>query len=141
MVEGLADAAVEITETGSTIRAHGLRIVCDLLQTHTVLVANHVALKDNWKKRKIEKIALLLESALAARDKVLLKMNVPAAKLDKIVQQLPSLHAPTINKLYGDDWLAVETVVDKHKVRDLVPILKSNGAEGILEFNLRKMVG
>ena len=78
VVEGLADAAVEITETGSTIRAHGLRIVCDLLHTHTVLVANPKALKDPWKKAKIGKIALLLQSALAARDKVLLKMNVPA---------------------------------------------------------------
>lgn len=140
VVEGLADAAVEITETGSTIRAHGLRIVCDLLHTHTVFVANREALKDEWKKRKIEKIALLLESALVARDKVLLKMNVPAERLDAVVAQLPSLHAPTINRLYGDDWLAVETVIDKGEVRDLVPVLKAAGAEGILEFELRKMV-
>ena len=140
VVEGLADAAVEITETGSTIRAHGLRIVCDLLHTHTVFVANHEALKDPWKKRKIDKIALLLESALTARDKVLLKMNVPAARLDEVVAQLPSLHAPTINQLYGDDWLALETVINKSQVRDIVPVLKAAGAEGILEFELRKMV-
>ncbi len=140
VVEGLADAAVEITETGSTIRAHGLRIVCDLLHTHTVFVANRQALKDPWKKRKIEKIALLLESALVARDKVLLKMNVPANRLEEVVAQLPSLHAPTINRLHGDDWLALETVIDKNEVRDLVPILKGAGAEGILEFELRKMV-
>ena len=140
VVEGLADAAVEITETGSTIRAHGLRIVCDLLHTHTVFVANREALKDAWKKRKIGKIALLLESALAARDKVLLKMNVPAERLDEVESQLPSLHAPTINRLYGDDWLAVETVIDKGEVRDLVPMLKAAGAEGILEFELRKLV-
>ena len=140
VVEGLADAAVEITETGSTIRAHGLRIVCDLLHTHTVFVANHEALKDPWKKRKIDKIALLLESALTARDKVLLKMNVPAARLDEVVAQLPSLHAPTINQLYGDDWLALETVINKGQVRDMVPVLKAAGAEGILEFELRKMV-
>ena len=140
VVEGLADAAVEITETGSTIRAHGLRIVCDLLHTHTVFVANHEALKDPWKKRKIDKIALLLESALTARDKVLLKMNVPAARLDEVVAQLPSLHAPTINQLYGDDWLALETVINKGQVRDIVPVLKAAGAEGILEFELRKMV-
>jgi len=140
VVEGLADAAVEITETGSTIRAHGLRIVCDLLHTHTVFVANREALKDAWKKRKIGKIALLLESALAARDKVLLKMNVPAERLDEVVAQLPSLHAPTINRLYGDDWLAVETVIDKGEVRNLVPMLKAAGAEGILEFELRKLV-
>jgi len=140
VVEGLADAAVEITETGSTIRAHGLRIVCDLLHTHTVLVANREALRDDWKRRKIDNIALLLGSALAARDKVLLKMNVPAAGLERVVAQLPSLHAPTINRLHGDDWLAVETVIDKDAVRDLVPALKAAGAEGILEFELRKLV-
>ena len=140
VVEGLADAAVEITETGNTIRAHGLRIVCDLLHTHTVFVANPNALKDAWKKAKIEKIALLLESALAARDKVLLKMNVPSDKLEAVVAQLPSLHAPTINRLHGDDWMAVETVIDKGAVRDMVPLLKAAGAEGILEFELHKVV-
>jgi ATP phosphoribosyltransferase len=140
VVEGLADAAVEITETGSTIRAHGLRIVCDLLYTHTVFVANSEALADPWKKKKIERIALLLESALVARDKVLLKMNVPSQQLDQVVAELPSLHAPTINPLYGDDWMAVETVVNKHDVRSIIPQLKAAGAEGILEFELRKMV-
>lgn len=140
VVEGLADAAVEITETGSTIRAHGLRIVCDLLHTHTVLVANPGALKDPWKKSKINKIALLLESALAARDQVLLKMNVPAERLEAVVKKLPSLHAPTINQLHGDDWLALETVINKSEVRDMVPVLKAAGAEGILEFELRKVV-
>ncbi len=140
VVDGLADAAVEITETGSTIRAHGLRIVCDLLHTHTVFVANHEALQNPWKKQKIENIALLLESALTARDKVLLKMNVPAKRLAQVVKQLPSLHAPTINQLYGDDWLALETVVSRGEVRDLMPVLKAAGAEGILEFALRKMV-
>ncbi len=140
VVEGLADAAVEITETGNTIRANGLRIVCDLLHTHTVLVANRTALKDSWKKQKIEKLALLLESALAAREKVLLKMNVPANQLDQVVQRLPSLHAPTINQLYGDDWLALETVLNKSEVRNIVPALKAAGAEGILEFELRKMI-
>jgi len=140
VVEGLADAAVEITETGSTIRAHGLRIVCDLLETHTVFVANKHAFRDPWKKKKIEQIALLLESALTAREKVLLKMNVPGNKLDELVKQLPSLHAPTINQLYGEKWLAVETVVSKNNVRSIIPTLKSAGAEGILEFELRKMV-
>jgi len=140
VVEGLADAAVEITETGSTIRAHGLRIVCDVLHTHTVLVANRDALKDDWKRRKIDSIALLLVSALAARAKALLKMNVPVARLERVVAQLPSLHAPTINRLHGDDWLAVETVVDKSAVRELLPKLKAAGAEGILEFELRKLV-
>ncbi|MBX2869234.1 MAG: ATP phosphoribosyltransferase [Acidiferrobacterales bacterium] len=140
VVEGLADAAVEITETGSTIRAHGLRIVCDLLHTHTVIVANKDALNNPWKKQKIDNIALLLNSALLAREKVLLKMNVPASAIDTVVKELPSLHAPTINQLYGDDWLAVETVINRSEVRDIVPILKRAGAEGILEFELRKMV-
>lgn len=140
VVEGLADAAVEITETGSTIRAHGLRIVCDLLHTHTVIVANKDALNNPWKKQKIDNIALLLNSALLAREKVLLKMNVPASAIDAVVKELPSLHAPTINQLYGDDWLAVETVINRSEVRDIVPILKRAGAEGILEFELRKMV-
>lgn len=140
VVEGLADAAVEITETGTTIRAHGLRIVCDLLHTHTVLIANRAALDDPWKKARIDKIALLLNSALLARDKVMLKMNVPSASLDAVVGKLPSLHAPTINPLYGDDWMAVETVIGRNQVRDIIPELKAAGAEGILEFELHKMV-
>ncbi|MEE9446855.1 MAG: ATP phosphoribosyltransferase [Arenicellales bacterium] len=140
VVEGLADAAVEITETGTTIRAHGLRIVEDLLHTHTVFVANKAAMKDPWKRQKIENIALMLESAMAARDKVLLKLNAPTAKLDNIVAALPSLHAPTINRLHGDDWVAVETVVKREDTRDLIPQLKAAGAEGILELNLAKLV-
>ncbi len=140
VVEGLADAAVEITETGSTIRAHGLRIVCDLLHTHTVLVANKQALLDPWKSQKIENISLLLNSALVAREKVLLKMNVASKDIDNVAKFLPSLHAPTINKLYDEGWLAVETVVNKNDVRELIPQLKRAGAEGILEFELRKMV-
>ena len=140
VVEGLADAAVEITETGSTIKAHGLRIVCDLMKTHTVFIANRAALEDPWKKSKIEQIALLLESALMAREKVLLKMNVPGDRIDQLVKQLPSLHAPTINELYDENWLAVETVISKKEVRKIIPTLKAAGAEGILEFELRKMV-
>ncbi len=140
VVEGLADAAVEITETGSTIKANGLRIVCDLLETHTVFIANKTALQDSWKKQKIDQIALLLDSALMGREKVLLKMNVPGSRVDGLIRQLPSLHAPTINQLYGDDWLAVETVVNKKEVRKIIPTLKAAGAEGILEFELRKMV-
>lgn len=140
VVEGLADAAVEITETGSTIKAHGLRIVCNLMETHTVFIANRTALENPWKKRKIEQIALLLESALMAREKALLKMNVPGDRIDQLVKQLPSLHAPTINKLYDANWLAVETVISKKEVRRIIPTLKAAGAEGILEFELRKMV-
>lgn len=140
VVEGLVDAAVEITETGSTIRAHGLRIVEDLLYTDTRLIANPLALQDPWKKAKIEQIALMLQAALAARHKVALKLNVQAKDLDSVVAMLPSLHAPTVSHLYDRQWLAVETVVDASAVRDLIPRLRTAGAEGILEYELRKMV-
>lgn len=140
VVEGLADAVVEITETGSTIRAHGLRIVCDLLQTHTQLIANKESLKDPWKKRKIDQIKLLLQASLRARQKVALSMNVSTERLDEVVALLPSLHAPTVNQLYTNGWVAVETVVDSNAVRDLLPKLRAAGAEGILEYELRKIV-
>lgn len=140
VVEGLADAVVEITETGSTIRAHGLRIVCDLLQTHTQLIANKEALQEPWKKRKIDQIKLLLQASLRARQKVALSMNVPTERLDEVVALLPSLHAPTVNQLYDKGWVAVETVVDDNAVRDLLPRLRAAGAEGILEYELRKIV-
>ncbi|MES9965387.1 MAG: ATP phosphoribosyltransferase [Candidatus Sedimenticola sp. 20ELBAFRAG] len=140
VVEGLVDAVVEITETGSTIKAHGLRIVCDLLHTETRLIANKAALDDPWKREKINQIATLLQAALLARQKVALKMNIPAAKLDEIVSTLPSLHAPTVNHLFDREWLALETVVDSGMVRELIPKLKEMGAEGILEYELRKMV-
>jgi ATP phosphoribosyltransferase len=140
VVEGLVDAVVEITETGSTIRAHGLRIVEDLLHTETRLIANPKAFRDPWKKAKIDQIALMLRAALTARHKVALKLNVDADHLDAVVSLLPSLHAPTVSHLYDRRWLAVETVVDSHAVRDLVPRLRAAGAEGILEYELRKMV-
>ncbi len=140
VVENLVDAAVEITETGSTIRAHGLRIVEDLLHTETRLIANPDALRDPWKRAKIEQIALMLRAALTARHKVALKLNVAAENLDRVVALLPSLHAPTVSHLYDRQWLAVETVVDAGKVRDLIPRLRDAGAEGILEYELRKMV-
>lgn len=139
VVGGMADAAVEITETGGTIRAHGLRIVCDLLHTHTVLIANRKALADPWRKAKIDQLALLLSAALAGRNKVLLKMNVPAARIDAVTALLPSLHAPTVNHLTDPEWLAVETVVDREQVRTLIPRLKTQGAAGILELQIAKM--
>ena len=139
VVQGLADAAVEITETGSTIKAHGLRIVCDLLHTHTVLIANKQALKDPFKKAKIDQVALLLTAALTARHKVLLKMNAPAASLDAVVSVLPALNAPTVNQLSDPAWVAVETVVDREQVRDLIPELRAKGAEGILELDIQKI--
>ena len=139
-VEGLVDAVVEITETGSTIRAHGLRIVCDLLHTHTRLISNHDALADPWKREKIDQISLLLRASLRAHQKVALKMNVPENKLDQIIALLPSLQAPTVSQLSDSGWVALETVVDSNLVRDLLPRLQENGAEGILEYDLRKIV-
>ena len=139
-VEGLVDAVVEITETGSTIRAHGLRIVCDLLHTHTRLIAHPDAMADPWKRRKIEHIALLLQASLAAHQKVALKMNAPRDRLDEILELLPSLHAPTVSDLSDEQWVALETVVDRESVRSLIPALREHGAEGILEYQLRKII-
>jgi len=139
-VEGLVDAVVEITETGSTIRAHGLRIVCDLLHTHTRLISNRETLADPWKKQKIDQISLLLRASLRAHQKVALKMNAPETKLDQIIALLPSLHAPTVSKLADRGWVALETVVDSYLVRDLLPRLQENGAEGIIEYDLRKII-
>jgi ATP phosphoribosyltransferase len=139
-VEGLVDAVVEITETGSTIRAHGLRIVADLLVTETRLIAHPGAMEDPERRAKIDQIALMLKAALAARHKVALKCNVPAGHLDAVVALLPSLHAPTVSPLTDGRWMAVETVVDAAAVRDLIPRLSAAGAEGILEYALRKMI-
>ncbi|MBO43213.1 MAG: ATP phosphoribosyltransferase [Rhodospirillaceae bacterium] len=139
VVEGLADAAVEITETGSTIKAHGLRIICDLLHTHTVMVGNKEALANPWKRAKIDQIALMLQSALAARHQVLLKMNVPSDKVEAVSRLLPSLHAPTVNQLTDSAWVAIETVVERPDVRTLIPKLRAAGAAGILELDLRNV--
>lgn len=140
VVSGLADAVVEVTETGSTIKAHGLRIIHELLQTNTKLIANHEAWANPKKREKIEQIALLLKGALVAERLVGIKMNVPEARLKDIVALLPSLHAPTVSPLYQSDWFAVETVVDSSVVRDLIPELLKNGAEGIIEYQLNKVI-
>jgi ATP phosphoribosyltransferase len=140
VVSGLADAIVEITETESTIKAHGLRIIHEMMQTNTQLIANHDAWQIPEKREKIEQIALLLKGALRAGNMVGLKMNVPNAGLEKIVSLLPSLHAPTVASLYQSDWFSVETVVSSDTVRDLIPGLMKHGAEGIVEYPLNKVV-
>lgn len=139
-VSGLADAIVEVTETGSTIKAHGLRIIHELLETNTQLIANHEAWANPEKQEKIKQIALLLKGALLSEKMVGLKMNVPEAKLKEIVSMLPSLNAPTVSPLYQSDWFAVETVVASSVVRDLIPELLKKGAEGIIEYPLNKLV-
>lgn len=140
VVNGLADAIVEVTETGSTIRAHGLKIIKELMQSTTQLIANHDAWKDDEKRAKIAQIALLLKAALVAEKLVGLKMNVPKIKFQDIVDTLPSLNAPTVAPLYNSDWFAVETIVDESKVRDLIPLLIARGAEGIIEYSLNKVI-
>ena len=140
VISGLADAIVEVTETGSTIKAHGLKIVHELMQTNTQLIANHDAWKDPEKKEKLEQIALLLKGALVAEKLVGLKMNVSDILLEKIVSLLPSLNAPTVSPLYNSNWFSVETVVDTSIVRDLIPKLLKQGAEGIIEYPLNKVV-
>ncbi|MBW2022650.1 MAG: ATP phosphoribosyltransferase [Deltaproteobacteria bacterium] len=140
VVAGLADAIVEVTETGSTIRAHGLRIIHELMQTNTQFIANKQAIKDPWKKEKIEQIFLLLQGALKAENMVGLKMNVPAKKMEEVMNILPSLNAPTIAELYNSKWVSVEVVVDSGMVRDLIPRLMQAGAEGIIEYALNKVI-
>jgi len=140
IVSGLADAIVEVTETGSTIKAHGLRIIHELMQTNTRLIANHNAWKNTEKRDKIEQIALLLKGALLAEKLVGLKMNVPEERLEKIVSLLPSLNAPTVSPLYQSKWFSVETVAHTDIIRDLIPELLKNGAEGIIEYPLNKVV-
>lgn len=140
VVSGLADAIVEVTETGSTIKAHGLKIIYELMQTNTQLIANKESYKDPWKKTKIGQIILLLKGALRAENMVGLKMNVPQDKTEEVIKILPSLNAPTMASLHNSDWVSVETVVDAKVVRDLIPTLISAGAEGIIEYPLNKVI-
>ncbi len=140
VISGLCDAIVEVTETGSTMRANGLRIVKELMQSNTQLIANPAAWDDPWKREKIEHIALLLKGALKAEGLVALKMNVPKDKLTPVIEILPSLNAPTIANLYQSDWVSVETVISKNAVRELIPNLLKKGAEGIIEYSLNKVI-
>ncbi len=140
VVSGLADAIVEVTETESTIRAHGLKIIYELMESNTQFIAGREAWNDPWKREKIENIALLLQGALKADRIVGLKMNVANEKLEEIVGILPSINAPTVAPLYNQDWCSVETVVSEDIVRDLIPKLKKSGAEGIIEYALNKVI-
>ena len=140
VVSGLADAIVEVTETGSTIKAHGLKIIHELMQTNPQFIANKDSYNDKWKREKIEQIYLLLQGALKAENMVGLKMNVPEDRMEEVVAILPSLNAPTIAGLYNSKWLSVEVVVDSSIVRDLIPRLMQAGAEGIIEYALNKVI-
>ena len=139
-VSGLADAIVEVTETETTIRAHGLRIIHELMESNSQLIAGKQALADPWKKEKIDHIAMLLQGALRADTIVGLKMNVPEDRFDEILEILPSVTAPTVARLYKQPWFSVETVISEHQVRDLIPRLKKIGTEGIIEYSLNKVI-
>ncbi|MFH1912881.1 MAG: ATP phosphoribosyltransferase [Pseudomonadota bacterium] len=140
VVEGLCDAVVEITETGTTIRANGLRIIAELMQTNTQLIANKAAWADPKKRQLIEEINLLLQGALKASRMVGLKMNLPKSKLAELNGSLPSLNSPTVAELQDPAWLSVEVMVEEKVVRDLIPRLKAFGAEGIIEYPLNKVI-
>ena len=136
----LVDAIVEGTETGSSLRAHRLREVDTVVESNTKLIANHRAWADPWKREKIKVLAVLLRGALEAEGKVGLKMNAPKAKLEQISRQLPALHTPTISNQVDPDWVALEVIIDKQDVRDLIPELRKAGAEGIVEYPLNKVI-
>ncbi len=139
-VPELADAIVEVTETGSSLRANHLRIIDTVLESSTRLIANKNAYLDEWKREKIDTVALLLKAAIAAEGKVGLKMNIRKSDLPKIVGIIPALRKPTVAPLYDEEWVAIETIIDERIVRILVPELKRSGAEGIIEYPLNKVV-
>ena len=136
----LADAIVEATETGSTLRANRLRILDTVMESNTQLVANHTALADHWKRTKIDNIALLLNAAIEAHGRVGLMLNVRRADLASVLALLPALQRPTISALSDDDWVAVNTIIEEPTVRDLIPRLKAARAQGIVEYPLNKIV-
>ncbi|MDR3361988.1 MAG: ATP phosphoribosyltransferase [Desulfovibrio sp.] len=140
VVEGLADAIVEVTETGSTIRAHGLRIIAEVMVSFPALIANREAWGNPQKRAKMEQLSLLLRGALRAEGLVALKMNAPAADLDAVLAILPALNSPTVSPLRDAGWVSVETVVQSNLVRDMIPRLREAGAEGIIEYALNKVI-
>ena len=139
-VPDLVDAIVDITETGSSLRANKLRIVDTLMESYPALYANTSAWADEWKQSKIKNLALLLKAALAARDLVGLKMNLPEKSLKKLLEALPALRNPTVSPLAQPEWVAIETVIEEKVVREIIPSLKTLGAEGIIEYPLNKVV-
>lgn len=139
-VPEMVDAIVDLTETGSSLRANKLRIVDTILETNTKFIANKQSWADPVKREKIESIALLLQSALAAESRVGLKLNLPKAALKELSTSLPSLRNPTVSPLTDPEWVAIETIVEEHVVRSIIPQLKSLGAEGIIEYPLNKII-
>jgi ATP phosphoribosyltransferase len=136
----LADAIVEVTETGSSLRANNLRIVCDLLQSTTRFIANERTVQDPWKKQKMDDLILMLQGAMAAEGKVGLMMNVRKNNLPAVLRILPALQTPTVSSLSDPEWVAVNTILDENTVRHIVPQLKQAGARGIVEYALNKII-
>ena len=136
----LVDAIVELTETGSSLKANNLRIIDTVAESTTKLIANKQAWEDDWKRKKIERVALLLQGALAAESKVGLKMNVSRKNLTRVLDALPALKRPTISSLSENEWCAIETIVDEFVVREIIPGLKEAGAEDIIEYPLNKVI-
>lgn len=139
-VPGLVDAIVELTETGTSLRENNLRIVDIVLESTTRLIANKKSWQDKWKRKKLENLKLLLQGAIVAEEKVGLKMNVQSGKLNTVLKQLPALRNPTISPLTRKGWVAIETIVDEHIVRQIIPKLKAAGASGIIEYSLNKVI-
>ena len=139
-VPELVDAIVELTETGSSLKAHNLKILDTILESTTVLISNKESWKSSWKRKKTEDLFMLLKGALAAESMVGVKMNVQKANLEEVISVLPALRKPTVSNLSSDGWVAVETIVDEKIIRDLIPKLKSAGAEGIIEYPLNKVI-
>ena len=137
---GLVDAIVELTETGSSLRANNLRIIDTICESTTLIVVNRKSWEDKWKKQKIESIALLLKGALMAEEKVGLKMNVEEKNLKKVISILPAIKNPTVSNLSQKGWCAIETIVDEKIVRSIIPKLKQQGAQGIIEYPLNKVI-
>jgi len=136
----LVDAIVEVTETGSSLRANNLRIVDVLLESRTMIIANKASWQNAFKRQKIEDLNMLLQSAIQAEGKVGLKMNLPKEKIDNLIKVLPAMKKPTISSLYGEDWVAVEIIVDEKTIKDLIPTLKRAGAQDIIEYPLNKVI-
>jgi len=139
-VPELVDAIVDITETGTSLEANNLRIIETITESYPQIIGNHDSMKDHWKRSKVERLVLLLQGALNARNKVGLKMNLEQAKLQVLLESLPALRNPTVSPLAQPGWVAIETVIDEKIVREIIPGLKKLGAEGIIEYPLNKVV-
>jgi ATP phosphoribosyltransferase len=139
-VPELVDAIVDITETGTSLKANNLRVVETIAESYPEVIGNRTSMKDPWKRTKLERLVLLLQGALNARDKVGLKMNLEESKLPALVRQLPALRNPTVSQLAQPGWVAIETIIDEKVVREIIPELKALGAEGIIEYPLNKVV-